>query len=213
MMKEKKVGRGWKRDGWVIQMSAWVCLGFKSLKKYSQNERGSRAQREDLNPQYFYFPAVVLREAKKCFHELLRSTKHKKIWLWMYYNSSWNITFQMPPRFREIKCVIFFLESMYYCLILCYQLNFTLMSSLLSDLKKLYKSSKWLHESRDLLYFKKIKSIIMTQLIRSNEQTESRRDLLKVNKGWGKTSPCILSTYTRVNTPQQVNWHSCIIAV
>lgn len=45
-------------------MSAWICLGFKSLKKYSQNETGSRAQKEGSHPQHYYFPAVIFKEAQ-----------------------------------------------------------------------------------------------------------------------------------------------------
>ncbi len=44
-------------------MGAWICLGFKSLKNYSQNETGSRAQREGSHPQRYYFPALMFREA------------------------------------------------------------------------------------------------------------------------------------------------------
>lgn len=65
-------------------MGAWICLGFKSLKNYSQNETGSRAQREGSPSTAPLFPSSHLlrgtfpkekerekeEKKKKNFHKL-----------------------------------------------------------------------------------------------------------------------------------------------
>lgn len=62
---------------WVIQMSA--CLGFRSFKKYSQNETVSRAQRDGFHPKHYNFPAVILREVYFLKKRRWKKIKKRKI--------------------------------------------------------------------------------------------------------------------------------------